>query len=202
MHEYEHAYIAIDAAIFTISESKLKIMLKRREKEPFKGSYELYGGLIKKEESAEDALKRKLKEVLKKKEVFFTQFKTFTNPKRDPRGRAVSIAYLALIREDEMPNEGWHAINELPKLGFDHKEIIEEACEYLKKNLNSTIVKQFLPGKFPLNKLQEVHEIIARERFDNRNFRKKMISAGIVKETKEKESDVSHRPATLYMFSA
>ncbi len=207
---YEKARIGVDPVIFTISENKLKVLLQLREKDPFKGKYELPGGLIEVNENAKDVLKRKLKELLDTDKFFFKQFHTFTNPKRDPRIRTISISYITLVGEKNIKDlKNWVDIDEITdqnfkskiSLGFDHREIINKAYEYLKENLNSEIVKHFLPEKFPLNDLQAIHEVILKKTFDNRNFRKQMINSGIVKETKELEKDVSHRPAKLYLFN-
>lgn len=198
--EYERALVAVDPVIFTIAGSKLKVLLQKREKEPFKGKHELLGGLLRPNETAEETLHRKLKEVLGET-TFFTQFHTFTSPKRDPRMRTISIGFIALIREDKVKtHKDWHDVDSLPELAFDHKGIISNAHQYLQQNLNSEIVQHFLPEKFPLNKLQNIHEVILKETFDNRNFRKKMIASGVVEETGETEKEVSHRPAVLYCF--
>ncbi len=194
--------IAVDGVIFTIKNGKLQVLLQKREQEPFKGSFELFGGIIYEQETAEEALTRKLTELLPNKKLFFTQFHTFTNPKRDPRTRTVSIGFLALVSEEQAKQlKEWHSCTELPKLAFDHKEIIQRAKEYLKKNSSESIIKQFLPEKFPLNKLQEAYEIIEEKKQDNRNFRKKMIHSEFLRETKKSEKEVSHRPAKLYSFT-
>ena len=122
MQKYEKCYVAIDAVIFTIADDELKVLLKKREKDPAIGEFELYGGLLRPNETADDTLKRKLKEV-QKGEVFFEQFKTFTSPKRDPRTRVVSIAFIALMGEELMSQKEWFSINHLPDLAFDHKDL-------------------------------------------------------------------------------
>lgn len=197
---YENAKISVDPVIFTSSDNKLKVLLKKREKEPFKNKQELFGGLLKNNESAKQCLKRKLKEVLNTDKFFFQQFHTFTEPKRDPRERIVSISYIALIEKSNVKDSNnWIEVNRLSELAFDHKKIIDRAKIYLKDNI-SLFAKHLLPNKFPLNELQQVYEIILEKSFDNRNFRKQMINSGIVKETKELEKEVSHRPASLYVF--
>jgi len=206
---YEKARIGIDPVIFTIHENKLKVLLRKREKEPFKKKYELFGGLIEKNENAKSALKRKLKEVLDTNKFFFKQFHTFTNPKRDPRMRTISIGYVALIEKSNVKNfNDWFDINKISqttnhplqtKLAFDHENIIRKATIFLKENLDF-FAKHLLPDKFPLNMLQSIYEIILEEKFDNRNFRKQMINS-FVKETEEYEKKVSHRPAKLYLFN-
>jgi 8-oxo-dGTP diphosphatase len=198
--EYESANVAIDAVIFTIGEGKLKVFLNEREKEPFYGQYELPGGLILQKESAEETLKRKLKDILSK-EVHFMQFHTFTNPDRDPRRRTISIGFIALMDSDKIKDKNkWYDIGSLPKIAFDHRLIIEKAKRYLAENIDSNIVRHFMADEFPLNKLQEIYEAINDKKYDNRNFRKSMIRLGIVKSIGRMEKNVSHRPAELYKF--
>lgn len=200
--QYEKVRVAFDAVMFTIANNTLKVLLTKREKEPFKGKYELIGGLLLPKETAENALQRKLNEYIGETSTYFTQFYTFTKPDRDPRERTVSIGYIALVNEKNASiAKDWFDVDNLPASSFDHKEIILKAKEYLANNLNSEIVKHFLPDKFPLNKLQLIHEAIIKEKYDNRNFRRKMIASGIVKETEEIEFNVSHRPAKLYRFT-
>ena len=201
--EYDTAMVAIDPVIFTIHDKKLKVLLSVREKEPYDKKHELPGGLLLPDENAEETLKRKLRELLGGASIFFTQFYTFTSPSRDIRGRTISIGFIALVSEDKIkPASNWHDCNNLPELAFDHRIIIGKAKAYLKNNINSLIVKQFMPALFPLNKLQDAYEVIEEKRYDNRNFRKRMISLGIVEETGKAEQNVSHRPANLFRFKA
>ncbi|TAL57146.1 MAG: NUDIX domain-containing protein [Nanoarchaeota archaeon] len=198
----ETSQVAVDPVIFTIDDSKLKVLLEKREKPPFEEMLELPGGLLENNESAEETLKRKLNALLGTNDILLTQFHTFTNPKRDPRGRVVSIGFIALVSNEIIKSkESWHDVKGSNELAFDHKKIIEKAQDYLKKNIDTLIVKQFMPKYFTLNNLQKVYEIIEDRRYDNRNFRKKMISNGIVEKTKRTEEEVSHRPGTLYRFS-
>lgn len=201
MGKYEKAWIAVDPVIFTLQGKKLKVLLLQREKEPFRGRYELPGGLLLPGETAEETRQRKIKQVLGLQDTFFTQFYTFTAPKRDPRERAVSIGFLALIPKERMHEEHlWYDLDNLPSLAFDHKEIIQKARKFLKENFNAHIARHFMPQQFPLNQLQEVYESVEEKKYDNRNFRKWIISSGIVKETAKMEENVSHRPAKLYWF--
>ena len=198
---YEKARVAVDPVIFTIASGKLKVALQLREKPPFEGCFELMGGLLRENQTAEELLARKLKDVLGEK-VFFRQFYTFTSPHRDPRSRTISLGFIALVREEIINQEKqWFDIDFLPKMAFDHKEITLKAYQYLQENLNSELVKQFLPARFPLNRLQKIHEIITKELFDNRNFRKKMLASGAIEEANEIEKGVAHRPARLFRFT-
>jgi 8-oxo-dGTP diphosphatase len=198
---YEKVRVAVDPVIFTVKDKELLTLLHQREKSPFKKKYELPGGLLREDEAPEKRLEIKLKEMMGKEEIYFDQFSTFADPERDPRERTVSIGYIALVNEEEFQNpENWHNARNLPETAFDHQKIIRKAEKYLKNNLNTVIVKQFLPELFPLNDLQRAHEVIKQEQYDNRNFRRRMINQEIVEKTDKKQEDVPHRPATLYKF--
>ena len=198
---YTIAQVAVDPVIFTIKDKKLKVFLQIREKEPFKDKKELPGGLLLQNETAEETLNRKLKEILGYSELFFNQFYTFTEPNRDPRSRTISIGFITLINPEKIKNfKDWYDYNALKDIAFDHPKIIQKAREFIKKQANHSLLKHIVPSKFPLNKLQEVYETIEEKKYDNRNFRKKILSLEILEETKQKEQSVSHRPAKLFKF--
>jgi 8-oxo-dGTP diphosphatase len=198
---YEKGRIAADPVIFTIKEQKLWVYLTIREIEPYKNLAELPGGLLFENETAEETLARKLTDIIGAN-IFFQQFYTFTKPKRDPRVRTVSIGFIALVSSDKLKiSENFYELNKLPKLAFDHQEIVASALEYLKHNLSNVIVRQIMPASFPLNDLQKVYEVIGQKKLDNRNFRKKILNSGIVKKIKRIQKNVTHRPAVLYQFT-
>lgn len=198
---YEEAKVAVDGVIFTVKNGELLVYLNKRDKAPFNGQLELPGGLLLKGETAEETLFRKLKDVTGTPNIFFEQFYTFTNPKRDPRGRTVSVGFIALVAEDKMVGStNFYSLKSLPKLAFDHKEIIEKAFAFLKSNMEGRLIKEFLPKSFPLNDLQMVYEVVGGKKLDNRNFRKKMLNSGLVKQVKQTQKGVAHRPAALYKF--
>lgn len=197
----EIAHIGIDPVIFSILEGKLVVYLNIREKEPDEGKYELPGGFVGVGEEVTDTLKRKLAQILGKR-VFFTQFETFSGVNRDPRMRIISIGHIAIVKNSDFTTtDHWHKIDMLPKLAFDHKQIILQAKAYLQSHLHELLAQQFLPNEFAINKLQEVYEAITGETYDNRNFRRKMINTKVVIETGKLETNVSHRPAKLFKFT-
>src|SRR6185436_8379405 len=105
------------------------------------------------------------------------------------------------IPEEKIRNQGnFYSTKNLSGLAFDHSEIISNALEFLRENLDNKIVSQFLPDFFPLNSLQTVHEIISQEKLDNRNFRKQILSSGFIRKINKIQKNVPHRPATLYQF--
>lgn len=204
INEYEVGRIAVDAVIFTVKDRELWVYLKTREKEPFLGQHELPGGLLLPRETAENTLARKLNEIVDSDTVFLEQFHTFTDPKRDPRTRTISIAFMALLPQEKVSDslDHFHKLTKLPQLAFDHKQIVDKAHLYLRTKPNYVFARQFLPQYFPLNQLQTVYEAIAQRKLDNRNFRKKMLDSGLITKVAKVQSNVRHRPATLFRFSA
>ena len=157
MKEYETSKIAMDPVIFTIHNGELMVLLHKREKEPYLGRNELPGGLLLPDETAEESLSRKLKQLVGHENIFFRQFHTFTSPNRDPRIRTVSIGFVSLVNDSKIKEfVSWHNYDSIEGLAFDHNKILQEARRYLKNNIDPIIVKHFMPELFAINKLQEV----------------------------------------------
>ena len=199
--------IAVDIVLFTIRERDLNLLLIRRLIPPFQGSYALPGGFVLEDESLDDAAKRELLEETGVENLYLEQLYTFGEPKRDPRGRVVTVAYYALVPPGQALQAGsdaaeadWFPLAKLPALAFDHKEIVNYAYERLRNKLDYTDVGfELLPDKFTLSELQVVHEAILGESLDKRNFRRKIIQQGIVKPTKQLQQ-TGRKPAQLYRF--
>lgn len=208
--QYEQPAITVDVLIFTIKEQQLKVLLVRRASEPFKNIWAVPGGFIKKNESIDDAALRVLIEKTGVKDVYLEQLYTFGDPKRDSRTRVVTVAYFALISwqnlkqpiSKKVSGVQWFSTKKLPRLlAFDHKKIIQYAFSRIKAKVGySNIVYGLLPKKFRLSELQKIYEAVLGKRFDKRNFRKRMLSFGLLDPTGEKEVVGAHRPAMLYRF--
>lgn len=207
--KYEHAVIAVDVAIFTIADGCLKTLLIKMKKRPYEKRWALPGGLVRPAESVEAAAKRHLLEKSGVKNTYLEQLHTFGRIDRDPFGRVVSVAYFALISSsgiklattDDYEGVQWCAVNKLPALAYDHREIIDYAVKRLRAKLEYTnIVFGLLPKEFALGELQKIYEIILNKKIDKRNFRKKIESLGIIKKTGKKTKGNAHRPAVLYKF--
>ena len=203
--------MTVDVVLFTIREKKLAVLLVRRVKDPFAGVWALPGGFVERDESVDSAALRELQEETNVSRVYLEQLYTFGDPDRDPRGRIITVAYYALINWEnfklrvrtDASEAKWFPVQELPKLAFDHREIIRYALERLQNKVNyTTICFQLLPKKFTLSELQQAYEIILNQELDKRNFRKKMIQLHILKDTREKKTDGGpQRPAKLYSFT-
>jgi len=205
----QHILVTVDNIIFTISHDSLQILLIKRSIEPFKGERALPGGFVMENETLQQAAYRKLADETSVKNAYLEQLYTFSEVKRDPRGRAISCAYIALMSRENVMIKPWDDAEEvkffdvkkLPKLAFDHKKIVEYAIQRLKWKMEYTNVAQYiLPKKFTLRQLQDVYETTLDQEIDVRNFRKKIDKLGLVKATWEKEIGVQYRPAKLYTF--
>lgn len=197
-------YVTIDVCIFAIKNEGLKVLLTKRSIPPYAGYWALPGAFVKKEETLEEASIR----ILSGKagifeNLYLEQLYTYGEIKRDPRGRVITIAYFALVDPEKIKiseNAAWHSVYKLPRLAFDHKNIVKYAHQRLKYKLEYTaIALDILPELFTLTELQKVYEGILGEKLDKRNFRKKIASMGIVKPTKKYKLG-GHRPAKLYTF--
>lgn len=202
---------SIDYVIFGFEAGELKILLIERNEEPFKDWWALPGNLVENNESIENAATRILYELTGLRELHMEQFHTFGEVNRHPQGRVITVAYYALIRingkKEVKPltpyakKTFWHAVNDLPKLGFDHTEIFDTSIQKLRRRLSyQPIAFELLPEKFTLTQLQLLYEAILNKKLDKRNFRKKMLSYGFLKELDEKQKGVSYRAAKLYKF--
>lgn len=209
LKQFVHAILATDIVIFTIHEGKLKVLLIKMTRKPYVGSWAIPGGLIAPDESADDAALRHLRAKTNVKDVYLEQLYTFGGVNRDPRGRVVSVAYFALIPSThaslktttDYAGIDWFTIKNLPPLAYDHKEIIAKAVERLKSKLSySTISYSLLPKEFTLSELQSVYEVILDRALDKRNFRKKVLSLGLMRSTGKKRRGDANRPAELFVF--
>jgi 8-oxo-dGTP diphosphatase len=208
---YELPGVTVDLSIFTVNERQLKIMLVKRAEAPFQGFWSLPGGFLKTDESLEEAAQRVLKEKAPVNDVYMEQLYTFGAPKRDPRSRVITIAYIALIPWQSLPQPEtkkiadvtWASVDNPPKLAFDHKEIMDYAVNRLRAKASySNIVYGLMAKQFRLSELQSMYECIINDKLDKRNFRKQMLATGLLKETGKKELAGAHRPAMLYQFKS
>jgi len=202
---------SIDCLIFGFEAGELKILLIERNEEPFKGWYALPGYIVKQDESLDDAADRILYELTGLRDLQMKQFHTFGEVNRHPQGRVITVGYYALIRINGQKElrpisqyarrAVWYPVNSLPKLAFDHAEIFKNGFGKIRRRLNyQPIAFDLLPEKFTLTQLQSLYEAILNKKLDKRNFRKKMLSYGFLKELVEKQKGVSYRAAKLYKF--
>lgn len=212
LDKFPRPSVTVDLVIFTIADDALKVLLIRRGGEPYKDCWALPGGFVEIDESLEDAAARELREEAGVTSVYLEQLYTFGDPDRDPRGRVISVSYFALVDADRQRiraatdaiDARWFSVfdpENSRKLAFDHKKILDYAVWRLRNKIEwTTVGYELLPRKFTLSELQRVYEIILQKPVDKRNFRKKVLAQGKIRELSETRKDGAHRPARLYSF--
>lgn len=203
--------LTVDAVVFGYeSTPKISVLLVKRKYEPYKGSWAIPGGFVEEGESLEEAVYRELKEETGVDIGYLEQLYTFGQPERDPRTRIVSVAYFGLVRPDtfkisassDAEEVGWFDINKLPKLAFDHKEILNVAITRLRAKITyEPLGFELLDEKFPFSDLENLYTTLLGRDIDRRNFRKKIMSLGMLDELNEKVSKGAGRPANLFKFN-
>lgn len=212
-YTYRHprAALTVDCVVFGHDEGELKVLLIERAVDPFKGRWALPGGFVRLDETLDQAARRELSEEAGLKNVFLEQLYTFGAVDRDPRERVVSVTYYALVKlsdhrakaATDAVNAEWFPISKAPKLAFDHAEILATALARLKGKVRyQPIGFELLPPKFTLSQLQHLYEAVLGADLDKRNFRKKVLSFGLLVPLKETQMAGRHRPAQLFRFDA
>lgn len=208
-YQFPRAAVTVDIVVFALDEQDLQVMLIERDLPPFAGTWALPGGFVRVEETVDQAAARELREETGLHDIFLEQLYTFGAIHRDPRERVITVAYYALVNlaghavhaSTDARRAAWFSVNDLPKLAFDHRQILDVALERLRGKVRyQPIGFELLPEKFTLRQLQHFYEIILDRPLDKRNFRKKVLSMGIIKETNDVETDVAHRAARLFRF--
>lgn len=202
---------SVDTVIFTVKDESLQVLLIKRASHPFKDTWSLVGGYIDIENDTDlvATAKRKLEEKTGVKTPYLEQFKTVGNKTRDPRGWSVTTVYFALISESGVELISGQGATDIrwskveggkvkEKLGFDHGSLLKGCWERLKnKVLYTTLPIYLMPQKFSLRDLQNIYELILEQTIDHKSFRRRILSANILEETKELRQEAT-RPARLY----
>jgi 8-oxo-dGTP diphosphatase len=206
------AVIATDVAILTLRDDELLVRLMDVDRAPhFNHVPGLPGGLVRPDETAEDAVRRIIREKaeLTPSRTYLEQLYTFSEIDRDPRGRVVAVAYSAYIPWEKLStNERkdqehlwWEPIKSAKKLAYDHDNILKIAIERLQSRIRyTTLISQLMPDEFTLTELEKGYETLIKEDVDKRNFRKKMEKLELLEDTGHMTSGEKWRPAKLYRF--
>lgn len=204
-----HPWVAVDVVVYTLYQKNLLCLLVQIKEGSFADKWAFPGGLVGAEESLDQAAEREVRERTGAGSRYLEQIYTFGKPERDPATRVVSVSYLALLpyqgaalaAASKYADIRWFPANKIPGLAYDHDQVARIALQRLRAKLQYTnIVYSLLPSEFTLGELQEIYETILHRSLDRRNFRKKILALGLLKELKKKRRG-THRPAALYAFN-
>lgn len=208
-------HLTVDLVVLTIRDESLHVLLVERGIEPFRGRLALPGGFVEEGEDLGAAAERELAEEtgLSGLGVHLEQLATFGDPGRDPRGRVVTVAYLALAPTLGTPtggsdaaSAGWYAVPslDLGALAFDHARVLAAGLDRAGAKLEyTTLATTFCAGAFTIAELRQVYEAVWGVALDPRNFHRKVTgAAGFVIPTSESTTRNGGRPATLYRAGA
>ncbi|MBD5420054.1 MAG: NUDIX hydrolase [Bacteroides sp.] len=207
-YKYPHPAVTTDCVIFGFDGEELKVLLIERGITPYKGHWAFPGGFLNPNETAEEGARRELREETGLDSAHIEQLRTYSTPDRDPRERVITIAYIALVRiqdvrgGDDAADAGWFPVENVPPLAFDHAEILRDALRRLRERIYFyPLGYELLPEKFTLKELQTLYEAVLGVQFDRRNFAKKMQRLDILTQLDETVWPTPKREAKLYSFN-
>lgn len=201
--------IAVDCIIFGFDGSDYKLLLIQRGFAPEKEKWSLMGGFLKRDETLDMAADRVLKQLTGLHDVYMEEMNAFSEPNRDPIERVVAIAYVALIDIEKYKTQinddyqaRWFSMKALPKMIFDHAQMVEKAMHQLRyKAAFHPILFELLPEKFTLPQLQAMYEGLYDTKIDKRNFTRKLLATDLLNKEKEKDKSSSKKGAYYYTLN-
>ncbi len=202
--------VAVVVVILTVLDDDLRVLLIHRAEEPYRDYWALPGGLLAERETLDRAAARKLLDETGVQDVYLEQLYTFGElPRRNSPQRGIVVTYFALVQYDQVLlsertewRPAWHSVYKLPILAFDNNAVVDYALRRLRAKLEYTnVAYSLLPRQFTLSELQQVYEAILDRELDKRNFRRRMLSLGIIKPAGGRRMEGAHRPAQLFTFT-
>ena len=207
---YKNQGIHLISSIFTVDKGVVKVLLIRRNNEPYKDKWALVGGALYNNETVLDGMKREIKEKTGINAIELYYSNMYSKVDRSPIMRMVGLSYIGfldiekvnLLKETDKTNDSdWFPINNIPELAYDHNEILNDSILKLRELIyDSDILKSLFPNTLTLPELQSVYETILDKKIDRRNFRKKLINDGIIVDINNEENYIGKKPAKLYKF--
>jgi 8-oxo-dGTP diphosphatase len=202
-----HADIEIRVVVFCLHESLLQVLLCQPDKKHHNHPWALPAANLKENASLEESAAECVENLTGLNEVYLEQLYTYGEPERHPLQRLISVVYFALIPANSLDastidthKSGWFAVDQLPLLMMDHSEILSYALRRLRYKLEYTAIGfELLPETFTLSELQYTYELILGEKLDKRNFRRRILEAGIIEATTSRRMGEG-RPAQLYRY--
>lgn len=206
--QHSKFYVSVDCIILGFDSNKLEVLIGRRQMDPGRGEWSLYGGFVEDNESLDDAARRVVHDLTGMDNLYMRQVGAFGDVDRDPGDRVISIAYCALINvkdyDDSLREKyglEWVTLDELPALYSDHRKMIHNAIMQLRRRINTQPLSfNLLPEFFTLTQLQHVFEAVLGEEIDKRNFRKRVKQIDFIQQTEKIDRTTSRSGARLYRF--
>ena len=206
---YKNIGVHVMCSLFTVDNGKVKVLLTKRKKEPFIGMWALVGGALYNNETIEDGLRREIYEKtgLNNIDLYFSNIDSKVD--RSPLKRMIAVNYIGVIDKDnailkdteKTIDAKWFMLEEIGILAYDHEDVLKIARENLKKLVvSSTVLKSLFPRGFTMPELQMTYEGILDKKFDRRNFRKKILGLGLIRETDSFVVFKGKKPAKKYVF--
>ncbi len=207
--EHSKAWVSVDSIVFGFEEDRLKLLVGKRQMDPGRGEWSLYGGFVKPEENLDEAANRVLLELTGLKKLYMRQVGAYGAVDRDPGDRVISVAYCALINvkdyDDQLREKHhleWVSIEHLPPLYSDHRQMVVDAIKMLRRRIKTEPLSfNLLPALFTLTQLQHVYEAVLGSEIDKRNFRKRIKQIDFIEKTELIDKLTSKRGAALYRFN-
>lgn len=203
MATYPELSLSIEAIVLSCANKNINVLLQLIDEKPFRDQWGLPFQLVKENESIEKTTDRIRQKLSKYSIGSVLHSSIYSDPKRHPKTRIVSVAKIFFAKPQAVnityPGFRWFDLNDLPDLVMDHTLQIKDALKFLQKHAENHVwVYDLLPDRFTLSQMQECFQLIYGKPLDKRNFRKKIISQGIIKPSREKQKGVAHKAATLY----
>lgn len=207
--EHTKVFVSVDCIVFGFDENKLQLLIGRRQMDPGRGEWSVYGGFVGESESLDDAANRVLYKLTGLRQLYMKQVGAYGAIDRDPGDRVISVAYVALINvkdyDDSLRVEHgleWVSLDNLPKLYSDHNKMVNDAIHMLRRHINTEPLSfSLLPELFTLTQLQRVYEAVLGGPIDKRNFRKRTKQIDFIEKTDLIDKLTSKRGAALYRFN-
>lgn len=209
-YDYPMPALTADIVVFGFDGWQLHILLIERKLEPYKGMWALPGGFMHIDETIEKCAARELAEETGVRGAYLRQFGVFSDVTRDPRGRVVTIAFLALINKsdyrliagDDAARAEWFDLDRLPPLAFDHSDIVAVGRQRLRDLIATRpVVLKLLDKRFSIAELQRLVETITGETYDRRNFQRRLLQSGLLQDEGPVSEPGSTRPAHSYSLA-
>lgn len=207
---YKNQGMHVITALFTVEEGKFKVLLVKRNNQPYKDMWMLVGGACYNNETIEEAMAREMYEKTGLKNINTTFFKVYSNPNRSPLMRMFAVVFVGVIdckkvnllrKTTKTKDADWFLLDRIPPLGYDHNKILLDAIEFLKEKIfDSQITISLFSKTFTLPEIYKAYQSILNKDIDRRNFRKTLLQNHIIEPTGQTENAIGKKPAKLYRF--